>query len=178
MSDVRPTGASLMPCLSYRNAPAMIEWLCEVLGCAKKMVVPGEDGTVAHAELTLGRGMLMVGSATKSENEYAKLIKQPDEIGGCETQSVYVVVADADAVYALAKQRGGTRSSWRSKTKTTAAAASASAIPKGISGTSAPTIRGRSVGLVGNALRSVPRVRRSNRTERRRGRSLQVVAGA
>ena len=108
MSDVRPTGASLIPCLRYRNAPAMIDWLCEVLGCAKKMVVPGEDGTVAHAELTLGRGMLMVGSATKSENEYAKLIKQPDEIGGCETQSVYVVVADADTVYALAKQRGGT----------------------------------------------------------------------
>ncbi len=103
-----PTGASLIPCVRYRNAPAMIEWLCEVLGCVKKLAVPGEEGTVAHAELTLGRGMLMVGSATKAENEYAKLIKQPDEIGGCETQSVYVVVPGADAVYDLAKQRGGT----------------------------------------------------------------------
>ena len=108
MSDARSPGSRFIPCLRYRNAPAMIYWLCEVLGCVKKLVVLGEEGTVAHAELTLGRGMLMVGSATKSENEYAKLIKQPDEIGGCEAQSVYVVVPDADAVYTLAKQRGGT----------------------------------------------------------------------
>jgi uncharacterized glyoxalase superfamily protein PhnB len=31
---------------------------------------------------------------------------QPDEIGGRETQSPYVVVADADAVYATAKAAG------------------------------------------------------------------------
>jgi len=39
----------------------------------------------------------------KKETEYGRLIKQPDETGGAETQSAYVIVSDADAVYARAK---------------------------------------------------------------------------
>jgi uncharacterized glyoxalase superfamily protein PhnB len=35
-----------------------------------------------------------------------RMIAQPDEIGGAETQSAYVVVSDADAVYACAKAAG------------------------------------------------------------------------
>ena len=41
-----------------------------------------------------------------SETEFGRLMKQPDEIGGAETQSGYVVVNDADAVYARAKAAG------------------------------------------------------------------------
>ena len=33
-------------------------------------------------------------------------MKQPDEIGGAETQSSYVIVSDADAIYARAKAAG------------------------------------------------------------------------
>jgi len=36
------------------------------------------------------------------DNEFGRLIKQPDEIGGAETRSAYLVVPDADAVYARA----------------------------------------------------------------------------
>lgn len=111
MSDAPANGSTFIPCLRYRNAPAMIEWLCDVLGCAKRMVVDGGEGTIAHAELTLGCGMLMVGSAEKpggdgDHTEYAKHLRQPDEVGGFETQSVYVTVPDADAVFARAKARG------------------------------------------------------------------------
>jgi hypothetical protein len=35
-----------------------------------------------------------------------KYMKQPDEIGGAETQSCYLVVSDADAHYARAKASG------------------------------------------------------------------------
>jgi uncharacterized glyoxalase superfamily protein PhnB len=34
------------------------------------------------------------------------LIRQPDELDGVETQSAYLVVSDADAVYAKAKAAG------------------------------------------------------------------------
>ena len=34
------------------------------------------------------------------------MIRQPDEIGGVETQSAYVIVDDADAIYASAKAAG------------------------------------------------------------------------
>jgi len=47
----------------------------------------------------------MLGSVQK--NEFGRLMKQPDEIGGAETQSAYIVVADADAVYARVKAGGG-----------------------------------------------------------------------
>jgi uncharacterized glyoxalase superfamily protein PhnB len=50
--------------------------------------------------------MIMLGSVLKNETEFDRLIKQPDEIGGAETQSAYVVVNDADAVYARAKAAG------------------------------------------------------------------------
>jgi uncharacterized glyoxalase superfamily protein PhnB len=50
--------------------------------------------------------MIMLGSVSKSDSEWGRLIKQPDEIGGAETQSAYVIVADADAVFARAKAAG------------------------------------------------------------------------
>jgi len=99
------TRSTAIPCLSYRDAPAAIQWLCDVLGFKAEAVYPGPDDTVAHAQLTLGGGMIMLGS--KHAGEFGRLIKQPDEIGGCETQSTYVVVPDADATYARVKASGG-----------------------------------------------------------------------
>lgn len=105
MSSAKNTRATIIPALRYRNAPAAIEWLCKVFGFEKQLVVPGANNTVAHAQLILGGGMIMLGSV-QNTSEWGKLIKQPDEIGGFETQSPYVVVADADAVYARATAAG------------------------------------------------------------------------
>ena len=57
----------------------------EVFGFEKQLVVPNSDGTIAHAQLGFGNGMIMVGSV--GDGDYGRLIKQPDEIGGFETQS-------------------------------------------------------------------------------------------
>ena len=100
------TNSALIPCLRYRDAPAAIEWLCNTFGLERQLVVPGPANTITHAQLSLGKGMIMLGSVVDSE--YGQLIRQPDEIGGFETQSVYVIVADADAVYASAKAAGAT----------------------------------------------------------------------
>jgi uncharacterized glyoxalase superfamily protein PhnB len=98
------TRVTVIPCLRYRNAPAAIEWLCRTFGFDKQLVVPNEDGTIAHAQLSFGNGMIMLGSVLKTE--FGKLMKQPDEIGGAETQSSYLVVSDADLVYQRAKAAG------------------------------------------------------------------------
>jgi uncharacterized glyoxalase superfamily protein PhnB len=37
---------------------------------------------------------------------YSDLIKQPGDVGGAETQTPCLIVADADAVYATAKAAG------------------------------------------------------------------------
>lgn len=104
MDIAKNTRATVIPCLRYRDAPAAIEWLCRAFGFEKHLVVPNDDGTIAHAQLSFGNGMVMLGSI--KDNEFGRLMTQPDEIGGVETQSAYVVVKDADAVYASAKAAG------------------------------------------------------------------------
>jgi uncharacterized glyoxalase superfamily protein PhnB len=89
----------------YKDAPAAIEWLCKVFGFERHAVYEGPDGTIGHAELTLGGGMIMLGSG--KDDEFGRGFKGPDELGGIETRAVYIVVADVDAVYARAVAAGG-----------------------------------------------------------------------
>jgi uncharacterized glyoxalase superfamily protein PhnB len=99
--------ATIIPCLRYRDARAAIDWLCRVFGFQEQAVYPNPDGTIAHAQLTFGNGMIMLGSVLVHETDWGQLIKQPDEIGGAETQSPYVVVPDADEIYHRVKAAGG-----------------------------------------------------------------------
>ncbi len=96
--------ATVMPCLRYRDAPAAIEWLCQTFGFEQQLVVPNQDGTIAHAQLKFGNGMIMLSSVL--DTEFGRLIKQPDEIGGAETQSTYIVVSNVDELYEQAKSAG------------------------------------------------------------------------
>lgn len=96
--------STLIPSLRYRNALAAIDWLCRAFGLQKNAVY--NDGeTVFHAQLTYRGGMLMLGSVDNG-GEYGKLMVQPDEIGQRSTSGIYLVVPDADAVYATAKAAG------------------------------------------------------------------------
>jgi uncharacterized glyoxalase superfamily protein PhnB len=98
--------STVMPALRYRNAPGAIDWLCQVFGFERHAVYANPDGTVAHAELTLNGGMIMLGSA--KEDEHAQRYRSPDDLNGVETRGVYIVVADADQVHARAVAAGAT----------------------------------------------------------------------
>jgi uncharacterized glyoxalase superfamily protein PhnB len=52
----------IFPGLHYKDAPAAIEWLEKAFGFERRQVVDGPDGTVVHAELQLGPGMIMLSS--------------------------------------------------------------------------------------------------------------------
>jgi uncharacterized glyoxalase superfamily protein PhnB len=95
------TKSTIMPTIRYQDAPAAINWLCDVLGCERHVVYTGKDGQIDHAQLTLGGGMIMLGS--KRDDAYERTFKSPPELGGVETRSVYVVVQDVDAVRARAQ---------------------------------------------------------------------------
>ena len=58
---------NIFPALRYEDAPAAIEWLGKAFGFEKKFVVPGDNDSVMHAELRLGAGMIMMGSAGKPD---------------------------------------------------------------------------------------------------------------
>lgn len=99
----KQTAATIIPALQYQDAHAAIDFLCKAFGFEKKAVYEGEDGGVAHAELTLGNGMVMLGSV--KDTDFGKLLVRPRDAGGV-TMSVYVVVADPDAHCARAKAAG------------------------------------------------------------------------
>jgi uncharacterized glyoxalase superfamily protein PhnB len=99
--------STVIPGLRYRNALAMIDWLCDAFGFEKQAVYKGADDIVMHAQLTFGNGMIMIGSVD-NQSLSSKWLKQPDEIGGQETQSPYLIVSDCDALYERAKAAGAT----------------------------------------------------------------------
>jgi uncharacterized glyoxalase superfamily protein PhnB len=99
------TGSTVIPCLRYRDAPRAIDWLCAVFGFTTQLVVSGENGAIAHAQLKHRNGMIMLGSAS-NEGVYGPLVVQPEDIGGAQTQTTYLVVDDADAVYDRVMEAG------------------------------------------------------------------------
>ena len=100
--------STIIPAMRYRDCVAAIEWLCTALGFEKNAVYMGDGNTVAHAQLTFGNGMIMLGSVPGEGDStvYGKVITQPDEIGMKETQHACLIVSDADGIYATAKAAG------------------------------------------------------------------------
>jgi len=103
-NTAKATRATTIPCVRYHDAPAAIDWLCQAFGFEKQLVVPDNDGGIAHAQLSFGNGMVMLGSVVDSE--YGRLMKQPNEIDKANTQGCYLVVEDADRVYRRAIEAG------------------------------------------------------------------------
>lgn len=99
----KSTRANVIPAMRYRDPAAAVDWLCRAFGFERNLVVPGEDGNIVHAQLAFGNGMIMLGPVAATE--FGALMRQPDEAGG-ETQTAYLIVADADAHYARAKSAG------------------------------------------------------------------------
>lgn len=107
MSSEERVTSNIYPGLTYDDAPAAIEWLCRAFGFTKRLVVPGPDGTVMHAELSVtngdagaGPGVVMLGSARPEEGRVS-----PRELAGVH-QALSVRVDDPDAHYERAKEAG------------------------------------------------------------------------
>jgi uncharacterized glyoxalase superfamily protein PhnB len=59
VSEAAPT---LYPSMRFRDARAAIAFLMDAFGFREREVIANEDGTIAHAELSYGNGILMLGS--------------------------------------------------------------------------------------------------------------------
>jgi uncharacterized glyoxalase superfamily protein PhnB len=88
---------NIFPALRYKNAPAAIDWLGKAFGFEKQFVVPGDNNTVAHAQLRLGIGMIMMGSGGKPD---------PSNPWATEKAGTYVFIEEIDAHYARAQAAG------------------------------------------------------------------------
>jgi len=93
-----------IPAIRYADANKAIDWLKQALGFTEKAVYRNPAGVVEHAELILGNGMIMIGTAGHNK-ETSHWFVQPGAAGGV-TASVYLIVSDCEAVYATAKAAG------------------------------------------------------------------------
>lgn len=96
--------ATIIPAMRYRKAPEAIDWLCNAFGFEKHLVVPGENGTIAHAQLKFGNGMIMIGSMV--DNEFGQVVQPPTDPDRINTQSAYIIVEEIDEHYKRAKAAG------------------------------------------------------------------------
>lgn len=94
---------TIIPTLRYDDAPRTIDWLCEAFGFERHLVVEDGAGGIAHAQLTLGDSMIMLGSAR--DDDYGRLQSTARALGGI-SQSAYVVIADVDALCERARAAG------------------------------------------------------------------------
>ena len=97
--------SAVIPGLRYEDAHAAIDWLCRALGFTRHVVYEGPGNTIAHAQLTFGSGMIMLGSVS-NPGEFSKYVVQPSEVGNRETQACALIAADATALYNQAKAAG------------------------------------------------------------------------
>lgn len=100
----KAVGSTVVPTLRYRDLPAAVDWLSVAFGFTAHHLTHDNAGVVVSAQLVRGRGMVML--APVGGSVFDELMKQPDEIGGAETQSCYFIVEDADAHFAQATRHG------------------------------------------------------------------------
>jgi uncharacterized glyoxalase superfamily protein PhnB len=88
---------NIFPVLRYKNAPAAIAWLGRAFGFEPQASFANPDGTIAHAELRLGAGVIGISSDNGPS---------PDNPWSAVRQGVYIRVADIDAHHDRARAAG------------------------------------------------------------------------
>jgi uncharacterized glyoxalase superfamily protein PhnB len=54
----------IIPMLDYEDGPAAMDWLASVFGLEEVTRLVGEDGLLAHGEMRIGNGVIMLATAT------------------------------------------------------------------------------------------------------------------
>jgi uncharacterized glyoxalase superfamily protein PhnB len=85
----------IIPTLRYEDAKAAIDFLVNAFGFERHHITENDDGTIAHAELRHGSGVVMVSTARGDDDRFAT--------GRAVT---YVVTDDPDGVHDRANAAG------------------------------------------------------------------------
>lgn len=104
---------SIYPTLRYTDPKAAMAFLTEALGFVQGPVHLADDGTVGHAELTFGDGVLMVGTRTAEPGPWdtgrAVLYLVPGDAAAVDAHHARAVAAGATVVRELLDQPYGSR---------------------------------------------------------------------
>jgi len=108
MPDEEP---DVIPMLSYEDGFAALQWLAEAFGFRELMQMSGPDGRLAHAEMQVGGGLIMLATPTP---DYEAPKRHREHCEGARRWSavpwvidgVLVHVDDIDAHYKRARAAG------------------------------------------------------------------------
>jgi len=90
---------AVIPVLAFQGADAAIKWYVNNFGAKEKMKFNNPDGTIAHAEITIGDNVIMLSEENPQYNSSPKTLK-----GNSVNLCIYV--PDVDAVVKKATGNG------------------------------------------------------------------------
>lgn len=88
---------NIFPVLQYKDARASIDWLIRAFGFEKQAEFAGPDGTIVHAELAFGAGVIAISTATSPT---------PGNPWSDVRQGIYALVDNVDAHHDRSKGAG------------------------------------------------------------------------
>jgi uncharacterized glyoxalase superfamily protein PhnB len=105
--------STVAPMIAYQDAAAAMAWLAEAFGFQERTRMEMPDGSIGHAEMELGDGLIMLAEPTPDYQGPARHAEV------CETarrwlavpyviDGVHVYVDDVDAHFARAREAGAT----------------------------------------------------------------------
>lgn len=95
------TAPCIFPSIRYHDAESAIAWLTDTIGFVEQAMYRNDDGSIAHAQYSLGSSILMLGEAR--DDDYGRLVGRLD---GRRTDALYVAVEDLDALYERVQAAG------------------------------------------------------------------------
>ncbi|CAL9332764.1 VOC family protein [Streptomyces werraensis] len=96
---------AVVPHIMVDDAAAAIDFYRRAFGAREDFRLEAPGGGVLHAEITIGRSVLMLGDASVKEAEDASFTA-PAFLGGGTSVTLHVFVPDVDALAARAEAEG------------------------------------------------------------------------
>jgi uncharacterized glyoxalase superfamily protein PhnB len=107
MKDTPKGWPRISAAVYYEDPSKAIDFLARAFGF-EVQVKHEEGGVVVHSQLVLPGGLIMVGGLTSHGNPGATWRKSPKQLGGANTQALFIYVDDADAHCERARSAGAT----------------------------------------------------------------------
>jgi uncharacterized glyoxalase superfamily protein PhnB len=103
----------IVPMLAYEDAAAALDWLAGAFGFRERSRLTEEDGTISHAEMELGDGIIMLATPTpdyhspKHHAEVCEFARKWSAVPWV-IDGLHVLVDDVDKHFLRAKEAGAT----------------------------------------------------------------------
>ena len=91
------------PYLYYDDLAAALDWLGRAFGLTTRMSIPGPEGRLMHAEMTMADGVVMMGQTGMEPS-----CVSPRSQNGVNTQSLYIYVDNVERHCERARAAGAT----------------------------------------------------------------------